>query len=75
MKLKSVTFRCSSSQLQRMEKAMQSCLFDNRTAFISEALEEFLNFAEREDVRRLNLFELVERVDTQGSAASFARHV
>lgn len=75
MKLKSVTFRCTPSQLQRVERAMESRLFDSRTAFISEALEEFLNFVEREEIQKLNLFELVERIDTQGSATRFSQQV
>lgn len=65
MNQKPITFRCSSPQLQRLESAMlhESKLNMNRTDFISVALESFLSFVEKDDISRLNLFELVERID------------
>lgn len=74
MKLKSVTFRCSSSQLKRIDEGMLALNNENRTDFISNALEEFLNFAEKEEIRKLSLFELVDRVDRTGSRHRFSRH-
>ena len=44
---------------------------ETRTAFISTAIEEFLNFAEQADIAKLNLCALVEQVDSIGSAAPF----
>lgn len=72
MKLKSVTFRCSDPQLNRIEEGMIALKNDNRTDFISKALEEFLDFAEKEEVRELDLFALVERVDKTGSRRRFS---
>lgn len=63
MELRSITFRCTDKQLSRMEKAMRERKNHNRTALISLALEEFLDFAERKDVKDQDLFSLVERVD------------
>ena len=45
---------------------------DNRTAVLSDALEAFLHFTEQEDIAGLNLFELVSRIDAEGSALEFA---
>lgn len=73
MKLKSITFRCSEAQLNRLESAMASTDARNRTAFISDALASFLAFAEQEDIRELNLFELVERVDSTQAAIPFSQ--
>ena len=44
---------------------------DTRTAFISAAIEEFLNFAEQKDRGELNLFSLVEQVDAVGCGTPF----
>lgn len=44
---------------------------ETRTAFISAALEEFLNFAEQADVAKLDLFSLVEQVDAMGCGTPF----
>lgn len=74
MKLKSVAFRCSSSQLKRIDEGMIALNKENRTVFISNALEEFLNFAEKDEVRELDLFGLVDRVDRIGSRHRFSRH-
>lgn len=73
MKLKSITFRCSEAQLNRLESAMASTDARNRTAFISDALASFLAFAEQKDIRELNLFELVERVDSTQAAIPFSQ--
>ena len=51
---------------------MQALECENRTNILSTALEEFLHFAEQDDVAALNLFELVNRIDTEGSACAFA---
>ena len=72
MNLKSITFRCSAAQLSRLEAAMQALECENRTNILSTALEEFLHFAEQDEVAELNLFELVNRIDTEGSACAFA---
>jgi hypothetical protein len=72
MKLKSITFRCSAAQLSRIETAMQTLECDNRSNILATALEEFLHFAEQDDVATLNLFELVNRIDTEGAACAFA---
>lgn len=73
MKLKSITFRCSQAQLNRMENAILTSSAESRTAFISEALETFLTFAEQDEIQRLNLFELVDRVDAKGTSTPFAQ--
>lgn len=72
MKLKSITFRCSEAQMSRLESAMNTLECDNRTAVLSDALEAFLRFTEQEDIAGLNLFELVSRIDAEGSARAFA---
>ncbi len=51
---------------------MQALECENRTNILSTALEEFLHFAEQDEVAELNLFELVNRIDTEGSACEFA---
>lgn len=73
MKLKSIAFRCTSSQLKRIDEGMIALKKENRTDFISNALEEFLDFAEKEEIRRLDLFDLVDRVDKIGSRHRFSR--
>lgn len=72
MKLKSITFRCSSAQFDRLEEAMRATAADTRTMALSCALEEFLAFAEHQDTRALDLFSLVELIDTQGNGPRFA---
>ena len=71
MRLKSITFRCSAPQVSRLEEAMRTRSTETRTAFISAALEEFLNFAEQADVAKLDLFSLVEQVDAVGCGTPF----
>ena len=44
---------------------------ETRTAFISIAIEEFLNFAEQNDKAELDLFSLVEQVDAVGCGTPF----
>ncbi|MDO5472642.1 MAG: hypothetical protein Q4F35_04825 [Akkermansia sp.] len=72
MNLKSITFRCSAPQLRRLENAMLAQSTDNRTSFISKALDSFLTFVEQDENQGLNLFELVDKVDSLGSAANFS---
>ncbi len=58
--------------MSRLESAMNTLECDNRTAVLSDALETFLRFTEQEDIAGLNLFELVSRIDAEGSALEFA---
>jgi hypothetical protein len=44
---------------------------DTRTAFITAAIEEFLDFAEQKDMAELDLFSLVEQVDAVGCGTPF----
>ena len=71
MNMKSITFRCSESQHQRLLRALQEnqC---TRTDLITAALECFLSYAEQEHIRAKNLFALVEDIDTSGTGPSFA---
>lgn len=62
MNLHSVTFRCSAAQHERLEQALLHHKI-TRTEFILHALENFLDFAEQEEIKKLDLFELVEQVD------------
>lgn len=45
----------------------------SRTAFISEALSAFLAFAEQEEIQKLNLFELVDKVDSPQNSIPFSQ--
>lgn len=72
MNPKSITFRCSGTQMHRMNRAMETRADITRTQFLSAALEEFLNFAEQADTRRMDLFSLVERVDRVGEGKAFS---
>lgn len=72
MKLKSITFRCSSAQYERLTLAIDSTIADTRTMALSLALEEFLNFAEKEETRALNLFALVAHVDRMSDGPCFS---
>ncbi len=71
MNLKSITFRCSSLQNARLNFFLNKNE-STRTAFIIEALESFLNFAEQEPIREMNLFELVEAVDSLAEGPGFS---
>lgn len=71
MSTKAITFRCTSAQYARMN-ALLAEIPGNRTALLIEALEQFLIFAENEENRALNLFSLVERIDSLHPATTFA---
>ncbi len=75
MKQHTITFRCSQAQMNRLDEALISLCHNTRTELLSAALEEFLDFAEQEDISGLNLFELVHRIDTEGSARHFSSQV
>lgn len=66
MKLKSITFRCSSAQFSRLQDVIRFTSVDTRTSALASALEEFLEFAEQQDTRAMDLFALVERIDHEG---------
>lgn len=72
MKLKSITFRCSPAQFERLENTMKEVHIETRTEALSAALEEFLNFAERAETRSMDLFSLVNYVDEHSKGPSFA---
>ncbi len=65
MRQKPITFRCSVAQLERIDAALRS-LATSRTAFITLALERFLDFVDDEEVRDLDLFGLIELLDGMG---------
>ncbi len=48
-----------------MDAALSS-LASSRTAFITQALERFLDFADDEEIRDLDLFGLIDRLDSMG---------
>lgn len=64
-KATSVTFRCSELQHSRLKEALGQCE-QSRTALLSKAVEEFLDFAEQEKNRGLSLYELIHVVDAAG---------
>lgn len=70
MNLHSVTFRCSAAQHERLEQALLR-EGSTRTEFILNALETFLDFAEQEEIQKLDLFELVEQVDAGNTGPHF----
>ncbi len=72
MKLKSITFRCSVAQLNRLRHLMETELTTTRTDLLSAALEEFLDFVEGHDTRHLDLFSLVQQVDRTGEGVPFS---
>lgn len=67
---RTITFRCSEAQFKRLQSAVEH-LRTSRAALINDALEDFLDFAERPDVRALDLFELVKAVDSEGDGCLF----
>lgn len=71
MNQKSITFRCSAQQQQRLHSALTKhrC---TRTELITTALESFLAYAEQEHIINKNLFDLVEDIDAHGHGPSFA---
>lgn len=68
---RTITFRCSQAQLSRMDDAIGQT-DSNRATLINDSLADFLAFAERPDVRALDLFELVAAVDEQGESCPFS---
>lgn len=72
MKLKSITFRCSPAQFARLENIVKKFADHTRTSALSNALEEFLDFAEQQEARKMDLFALVERVDSECDGPTFA---
>ena len=70
MKQKSITFRCSATQSARFTHALEQGN-QNRTDFLTAALESFLSYAEQAHIQKLNLFELVQDVDAQGEGERF----
>lgn len=72
MKLKSITFRCSPAQFERLENTMKDTHIDTRTEALSSALEEFLDFAEQAETRSMDLFSLVDYVDEHSTGPRFA---
>jgi uncharacterized protein (DUF1778 family) len=70
MKQKSITFRCTAPQHERLEAAMEATE-TNRTGFIVAALTAFLNYTDREEIRSKNLFELVKDIDALGNGGKF----
>ncbi len=72
MNPKPITFRCSARQLQRIKTAQQTNGAETRSALISEALFHFLNFVERKDIAKLNLFQLVTQIDNRGNGPRFS---
>lgn len=69
--MKSITFRCTTQQHQRIAAArkLQDC---SQTELITTALKAFLSYAEQPDIRRKNLFALVEDIDGRGNGPAFA---
>ena len=72
MKQKTITFRCSPAQLQRLEDMMKEAQIATRTEVIASALKEFLDFAERDEIRSMDLFTLVDFVDKHSKGPTFA---
>lgn len=71
MNQKSITFRCSTAQQQRLQEALQRTN-SNRTDFILTALEHFLLYAESESVQRMDLFAMVDDINSIGNGPPFA---
>ncbi len=71
MNLKSITFRCSERQHERLLLTLNR-LNTTRTNFISEALDAFLEYAEQDYVRNMSLFDLVNDIDSIAGSPSFA---
>lgn len=72
MKLKPITFRCTNRQLERLHLAMHhDAAGASRTAYISEALQSFLDFVESKEGAGMDLFQLVRKIDKEGSRVPF----
>ena len=65
MRHKSITFRCSASQLERMSDVLQAHE-QNRSSCLSDALQQFLRFADDSEAENLDLFGIVDKVDSMG---------
>ena len=74
MKLKSITFRCSDAQYTRLHAALAKTP-QNQTDLIRRALDSFLSFAERPEIRELDLFALVHAVEEGGDSTPFDHQV
>lgn len=71
MKQKSITFRCTQAQFDRMQQNLQTQNDINRSSVLSAALEEFLDFIESSIEAEADLFTLVDRVNNVGDRTSF----
>ena len=71
MKLKSITFRCSEAQNNRINNTLLS-RGGTRTELICAALDSFLNYASDDARRSQDLFELVQGIDTASTGPRFA---
>lgn len=69
MNLKPITFRCTSHQWERLNNAISAG--DTRTDLLTDALDEFLHYVEYGEGAGLDLFRLVAKIDTTGSAIPF----
>lgn len=71
MNLKSITFRCSEAQNNRINDTLlrQGC---TRTELICAALDSFLNYAGEDARRSQDLFELVREIDAASTGPRFA---
>lgn len=52
---------------------MNRLSYETRTELLSCALEDFLHYVEQKDVAQLDLFELVQRINKEGSAREFSQ--
>ena len=71
MKQKSITFRCTQAQFDRMQQNLQTQNDINRSSILSAALEEFLDFIESSIDAEADLFTLVDLVNNVGDRTSF----
>ena len=71
MKQKSITFRCTQAQFDRMQQNLQTQNDINRSSVLSAALEEFLDFIESSIDAEADLFTLVDLVNNVGDRTSF----
>ncbi len=71
MKQKSITFRCTQAQFDRMQQNLQTQNDINRSSVLSAALEEFLDFIESSIEAEADLFTLVDLVNNVGDRTSF----
>lgn len=74
-KKQSVTFRCSEKQLARLMKFMEDHHQTNRSETITNAIKQFLDYAEQEEIRKLDLFQLVDDVNSKGEKILFEDQV